>query len=301
MSRSVNKKARITFVDFWPGFMVNDNFFLNLFAESEVAEPIEIHSVYPNGLKAFSRKLKNFLIRLGRDTPLIPAVPSFKKNSETKKIWFTGENVRPPIGEYFFKYLSFDQDSYGGKNLYFPLFYIKMLLLPRDNNRDSRISSIEPDTLLKSRPLPEEKQGFVCVFINNPEPTRLRAIEELSKFGKVDVYGSLTNRKVATKGEVAKDYKYMLCFENDLFPGYITEKLLDAYTCGTVPLYWGLLGDEQFINRKSFINAADFASLSDFAEFVAQLNPEAYGKIYSQPLLSGMPNLNPIIEALQEK
>ena len=35
------------------------------------------------------------------------------------------------------------------------------------------------------------------------------------------------------------DYKFMICFENSLGSGYLTEKIFTAYAAGTVPIYWG--------------------------------------------------------------
>ncbi len=41
------------------------------------------------------------------------------------------------------------------------------------------------------------------------------------------------------KQEILKKYNFVLAFENSNFPGYITEKIIDAFKAGTVPLYWG--------------------------------------------------------------
>ena len=54
----------------------------------------------------------------------------------------------------------------------------------------------------------------------------------------VDIFGSQT-RPVRHKSETMKNYKYALCFENSYHPGYITEKIFDAFSAGTIPLYWG--------------------------------------------------------------
>jgi hypothetical protein len=34
-------------------------------------------------------------------------------------------------------------------------------------------------------------------------------------------------------------YNFVIAFENVDYPGYITEKIMDAFQAGTVPLYWG--------------------------------------------------------------
>ncbi len=208
------------------------------------------------------------------------------------KIWWTGENIRPPLTNDFHRTISFDFDDYLGKNLYFPLFYSELMIPSPSSHSRVGVESWEAAELLQSRTLNEQdSRKFVCAFINNPEPTRIRALQALSHFGQVDVFGSLSGKKVPTKYDLAKNYKFTLCFENDLFPGYVTEKLLDAYLCGTVPLWWGLLGNEKHINRRSFINAVDFDSMQAFAEYVANLKPDQYQKIYQEPLMSSLPDL----------
>lgn len=76
---------------------------------------------------------------------------------------------------------------------------------------------------------------------------RYRAIERL----KPDVYGLGWSTQlawntrpealgpVADKIETLSQYKYALCFENVSQPGYITEKIIDCFVAGTVPIYMG--------------------------------------------------------------
>jgi hypothetical protein len=143
---------------------------------------------------------------------------------------------------------------------------------------------------LKERSLSEEffkkKNGFVSSFINNPHPTRLRAIFELSKIGKVGVYGRSVGNYVEDKIGTAGEYWFNLCFENDLYPGYVTEKVLEAWLAGTVPLYWGL-DSAGILNPKAIVNLNDFKSLKEFMEYVKFLeeNPEKMIEIINQPLI----------------
>lgn len=41
------------------------------------------------------------------------------------------------------------------------------------------------------------------------------------------------------KLECLKQYKFNLCAENDIYDGYVTEKLFDSVKCGCIPLYMG--------------------------------------------------------------
>ena len=61
-----------------------------------------------------------------------------------------------------------------------------------------------------------------------------------------------------------------LCFENDLYPGYVTEKVLEAWLGWTIPLYWG---DDVsgILNPKAIINLANFSTMKDFVNYVSKL------------------------------
>jgi len=206
-----------------------------------------------------------------------------------KRLWFTGENIRPPLDRNFDAYFSFDQDSYGGRNFYLPS-WIQLLALAENYALPHLGVKLRESTLLSNRQITREKRKFVCVIMRNRNSTRLRAIEALRKFGEVDIYGPAAGSYLPDKFQVASNYKFTLCFENDLYPGYVTEKLIEAYATETVPLYWGDLGDDLRINRKAFINLRDFANLESFAEYVSFISYEKYQEIYEEPFLSRVCN-----------
>jgi len=280
----------VQFANFWPGFDERDNFITQVLDGSSLQKDIRVHSVF----FSFQEQLwRRFMKAMHLDR-----YPKKETNGSVRNIWYTGENIRPPAAERFDAFISFDQDSYGGKNTYFPLFYIDLLLETKESIQRRGVSLLNPEKLTDRREPSKEDKRFVCAFLSNPEPTRLRAIEELKKFGEVEVFGPYAGRPVKNKYELAKNYKFCLGFENDLFPGYLTEKLLDAYTCGTVPLYWGDLGRESHINRSSYINAADFASIEEFASYVGHLDARDYDQIFSEPLMNSLPSLLPLKLAL---
>lgn len=285
-----NELQKIYFKNFWKHFDDNNNFFRSALVASNFKGEIQITSVFPN---AVSQTFKRAVGKLGLNN-----VPKIRNNSNLRRVWYTGENIRPPYSDAFDAFISFDQDDYFGKNIYFPIFYSDLLFGEMDSNRSVGAPPFEVSSLIRPRILSTEKNGFVCAFINNPEPTRLRAIDALSKFGKVDVFGKYSGKPVERKYDIARRYKYVLCFENDLYPGYVTEKLLDAYLCETVPLYMGNFGSEKHINRRALVNAADFSSLEKFANFVSHLENQGYEEIYSEPLLNSVPKADELLKAL---
>jgi len=136
---------------------------------------------------------------------------------------------------------------------------------------------------------------FACAIISNPEPMRMRAIEALGRIGRVDVFGRVAGRPVEDKFEVFSKYQFALCFENDLYPGYVTEKVFDAWGAGAIPLWWGVdRGD--YLNDSAFINLAVHDDLDSFVAKVADVqgSPEAMDRISSHALLKSHPNLDQV-------
>jgi len=296
-----SSKLKIKLIDFWPNAIPEDTFFFKALADLQLSlKELNVYSVFPprviTALGGVGRAVNSL-----RRSLLSRRLRTGGQKSSVRNIWWTGENVRPPLDIAFDHFVSFDQDSYGGRNTYFPLFYLETLFPTKGGFERTGASVFLPSDLTKPRPQSPyqfSSRKFVCAFINNPEPIRMAALRELEKYGTVDVFGKHTGNVAPSKAIVAKEYKYMLCFENDFYPGYVTEKLLDAYLCGTVPLYWGNLGRENHINQKSFINLADFASLEEFSKHVAGLTEEQYMKIFREPLLLSVPSAEPLLLAL---
>mgnify|MGYP003138971134 FL=1 len=57
----------------------------------------------------------------------------------------------------------------------------------------------------------------------------------------VPVYGTgwLPSREIGSKTETLKPYMYCFVVENGIYSGYHTEKILDCFRTGTVPIYYG--------------------------------------------------------------
>lgn len=212
------------------------------------------------------------------------------KGQARSHVWFTGENVRPPVGPWD-AYLSFDLDAIDGRNAYCPLWWWSLDILgsPRSTFMDPAPTV---ETLLTVRDPGPSRPGFVVAFINNPDPMRMHMISLLKEAGPVEVFGGAVGRPVPNKAIAARDFKFVLCFENDLYPGYVTEKPIEAWACGAVPIWWGL-DPAGYINSAAVINAA---TASDFGTVVSEVdaiarNSEAWTQKASQPLLTRPPDL----------
>ena len=216
-------------------------------------------------------------------------------------IFYSAENHRPPPGAWD-AYLTFDTYDFSGRNAYFPLWWLTSTDLLGENNSPflGRSLSIKELTSSRSSDL-SGRNKFCAVFAGKAWPFRMHAINELAKIGKVDVFGDLSRKKIETKSEIGRDYRFILCFENDIYPGYVTEKLPEAWATGAIPLYWGEDRAGHF-NNSAFLNLNDFDDFHDFLNAVAMLesSEENWTGIAAQPLLSRPPSLDSVVSVLRD-
>jgi hypothetical protein len=84
---------------------------------------------------------------------------------------------------------------------------------------------------------------------------------------------------IAKKREVLRQYKFSICYENAAYPGWVTEKMLDAMFAGCVPVYLGdpealkLVPKEAFIDKRNF---SDYDALYRYMKEMPQTEYEGY-------------------------
>jgi hypothetical protein len=282
----------------WEGFNPNNNSLLELLqfslqqplqVQQNLRRPvdIEVSSVYPSRRASYIGAARYAWKRAaqGPTDPRAFFLDPPKSENATIGIWYTPENVRPPASGWDIT-LSYDQDGWIPGNFYLPYWQLGTDLFGR-----SRKGLLGRTTLIKE--LTSLRIGdsgsrtkFCCAFIRNPDPVRMRAIEALREIGPVDVFGLASNLPVRSKLEVASQYRFMMCFENDLYPGYVTEKVIHAWATGAVPIWWGL-DREGHINRDAVVNLADFASIEELITCIKRLNndPSELDSMSSQPII----------------
>jgi hypothetical protein len=200
-----------------------------------------------------------------------------KKNNELN-IWYTGENIRPPLEPGWDAILSFETDKYLPRNIYLPFWATR---LGKSVKEAKEIQS----KFTQNRELSLKKSKFACAIISNPQPTRMLAINEISKIGKVDLFGSVFKNRIESKKDILKKYNFNICFENDLYPGYVTEKIFDAWQEFAIPIWWGI-DSAEYINQQAIINFADLGFSEGLRKIKFLLeNPSEMKKIQEMPIL----------------
>jgi hypothetical protein len=298
----------VRYVDSDPGGASSDSFLSRLVAAA-TARPVQVVQGSKQRVDLqltsvqlpLARKAAQEVTRAaGRWLPRSPAGRDSRWQTENPQprgdarahIWFTGENLRPPVGPWE-GYLSYDVDPLNGRNAYLPLWWHSVGLL---GTAGSIFTSAMPSwqEMMQSRDPGTTPPKFACAFINNPEPMRLHAIRALAEVGPVDVFGSAVGRPVLDKSATARDYRFVLCFENDVYPGYVTEKPFEAWATGAIPLWRGS-DPASYLNPAAILNAVNFPDLAAFAEVVSCVDADraAWAAMASQPILTREPDLEP--------
>lgn len=282
---------KIAFADFWPNFQKTDNYFYNLLSSRF---EVVIDQEDPD-LLFFS---VDYTHSHERDKYL---------NHPCKKIFYTGENVRPnfdfagsieyprySIGKCDYAF-SFDYSD-DPRNYRLPLWvlFINWFNAPHREDRDQ--SYLIPPSALLNRPIfPNTK---FCNFVfSNTSGKRIEILEALMCYEHVDSCGMLRNNsgyQIKGRGdqrykvEYLQDYKFTIAAENTSYPGYTTEKILHPFSVGSIPIYWGSELVKNDFNADAFINVADYDSLEELVAQVEKIDKDddLYRRYISAPVFN---------------
>jgi hypothetical protein len=262
----------VGFANFWEGFPTERNFFTEAI---EIATGLKTISVDPEGADLIIWSV--FGAHGERN--------EFSKLNKNKINWYyTGENYKPETSLFDLSF-SFVLEELP-KHFRLPIWWLYCDWSEHALREKVSDDQINPRVLHLSRNFEMPPQKAVSIFINNPENRRLIAVNEFEKYLEVAKFGGHYNNRADSKLSVGKNYLYNLCFENEVSPGYHTEKLLHAWSMGAVPLYLGASTVNEEFNSKSFINLNDFKSISDFVSYVVKMSDEDCQKMINEPLLN---------------
>ena len=130
---------------------------------------------------------------------------------------------------------------------------------------------------------------------NQLHDTRLELVSYFSSVGRIDIYGQgwgnrqhlpkrwqrqlealkMSDPSIPYSGKAGtlSKYKFALTLENFRYPGYVTEKIIDALVAGTIPVYLGAPDIMNFVPAGAFVNLEDFTSPQSLESFLDQVSP----------------------------
>lgn len=239
----MKKKIKIDFSDFWGGFDKTNNYFYNLLKEE------------------FDVEISN-----NPDYLFFSLFGNQHQNYKCTKIFYTGENIAPPLGycqySFSFDYLN-DERNY---RLPHYLLYDGYYELAQQKNIEESMA----------------KRKFCNFIVSNGNcAERNNFFNQLSKYKKVDSGGRFMNNlgyAIPDKRKFQSEYKFSIAFENNAYrpqqPGYTTEKIMEPMTVNSIPLYWGNPLINKEFNTKSFVNFYDFNSEKDMIDYIIELDKD---------------------------
>ena len=250
----MKKKIKIDFSDFWGGFDKTNNYFYNLLKDDF-----------------------DVIITDNPDYLFFSIFGNKHLNYKCKKIFYTGENIAPPLHycDYSFSFDYLDDE----RNYRLPHYLLY------DGYYELQRPKIIDESLAKRK---------FCNFVvsNNGCQERNNFYTELSKYKKVDSGGRFANNigyTVDNKVKFQSEYKFSIAFENNAYrpqhPGYTTEKIMEPMTVNSVPIYWGNPEIGKEFNTKSFINVYDFDHIDSVINYIEYLdnNDKKYLELLNQP------------------
>ncbi len=138
-------------------------------------------------------------------------------------------------------------------------FYQKKFCTMIQMNR----SSDHPDTLFN------ERKVIAGYFGKDPE---------FDLFGPDWVgYKAWRGGLPTDKLDTLKHYKFAISYENTRNqPGFITERIFEAFYAKCVPIYWGTPDIEKYVPQEAFINRMNFSSNETLYAFLKEMDEKTY-------------------------
>jgi hypothetical protein len=104
---------------------------------------------------------------------------------------------------------------------------------------------------------------------------RLKFINVLNKYKRVDMGGGYRNNiggQVKNKIKFFSSYKFSLAIENSNGDGYVSEKIIQSFIAGTIPIYYGDYLVDEYINPKSYILIKGEKDIDNKIEYIKSID-----------------------------
>ena len=97
----------------------------------------------------------------------------------------------------------------------------------------------------------------------------------------------LYHHNVINKMKFLTNYKFSIAMENSEGDGYISEKIIESFLAGTIPIYYGDYMVDEFINPHSYILIRGEKDLKKKIEYIKKIDQDEnlYKKILGEKLI----------------
>lgn len=121
-----------------------------------------------------------------------------------------------------------------------------------------------------------EKTKNVSIILSSKKTTAGHILRHsiLERFPQIDSFGF--NNPIENKITGLKDYRFSIIVENCKQDYYFTEKLIDSFITGTIPIYWGCPSIGDFFDLNGIIT---FDTVDELNSILNTLTPEKYNNM----------------------
>jgi len=149
----------------------------------------------------------------------------------------------------------------------------------------------------------EQKAVIMTSHLREPRASSLAALQKLMPVEGMGPYFDANIKDHHSSSFLKKDilakYAFNLCPENGIHPGYVTEKIPEAFAAGCLPITFVDESVSVDFNPKAFINLGPMAKNS-FEELEQRLHSKALLEAYAEePLMTQIPSLRNLKKFLQ--
>lgn len=162
-----------------------------------------------------------------------------------------------------------------------------------------RTIDLENKTRIYTEDFLQNKQYFANLITGHESEYGIRGsfFEKLSIYKRVEAPGNFLNNMENgmtvnwgdnSKTDFQRKCKFSICFESTKNEGFITEKIVDAFSSDSIPIYYGSSTVSDIFNPKAFINCNDFSSFEEVIEYIKYVDThdDVYLSIMNQPILN---------------
>jgi len=112
--------------------------------------------------------------------------------------------------------------------------------------------------------------SIIYSWKNDTEGHRLRHI--IAKTDGLDLYGSGAGNIIEFKEEGLADYYFSITIENSKSKYYFTEKIMDCFACGTIPIYWGCENIGDYFDERGIITFTEVSELQEIFNRIGDMD-----------------------------
>ena len=280
------KKKRINYSGFWPGFDKENNLFTDILREKfEVEISDKPDYVFASLFEVYPYMQYDCVRILYAGEPYSPDFNVFDYAIGFDPMELSDEDGKPRY--YRFPYCFYDEKKVGLERL------------------SKGLSQEDAREIL-------QKKKYFCNFIySHPSAKgeREAVFDMLNRFKRVESAGSFLNNmpggetvsRDEGKPQLLRDSKFTIACESIVHPGFVTEKITDAFIYNSIPIYYGSDYVRKEFNPEAFINIRDYHTIEAGIEKVIQIDrdDDLYIQMLMQPKLITENHVDEMYEGLR--